>query len=338
MLRLNPQAARVVGVKLAAGLITVAVTDFCADVVATSATPLPVDPRSSSTTAGLVESGVRNCVRSANLSMADISGVCVGLPGVVERASGVCRQSPIFIDRDAPFAAELTRRLGAPASIDSDVNMAALAEHWFGQARDLNDFLVVSIERDLGLGILHNGELFRGANGLSPDFGDIWAGAPGESGRRLSEIASEAAMLRAGQAVLGPEPARSSADTLSREGRDLSLLLERAKAGDRRCRDIVEEGGRAMGMAIANLITLFAPPKVIVSGRSLATHSAFLEPLRIAVAEFLPASLAGVCEIVTREWSDPIWVRGAAAMTLRDLYGAPWGATGPALSAVERVP
>jgi hypothetical protein len=44
----------------------------------------------------------------------------------------------------------------------------------------------------------------------------------------------------------------------------------------------------------------------------------------------LPPSLADVSEIVAREWSDGIWVRGAAAMTLRDLYGAPWNTTGPA--------
>ena len=64
-------------------------------------------------------------------------------------------------------------RLGVPVSIDSDVNLVTLAEHWFGQARDLDDFLVVSVEHSLGLGIMHNGELFRGANGLSPDLGDL---------------------------------------------------------------------------------------------------------------------------------------------------------------------
>jgi hypothetical protein len=48
------------------------------------------------------------------------------------------------------------------------------------------------------------------------------------------------------------------------------------------------------------------------------------------VAALLPASLADVSDIVLREWSDETWVRGAAAMTLRDLYGAPWGTTGPA--------
>ena len=118
------------------------------------------------------ESCKRNSRRQVRLDeIADISGVCVGLPGVVERAAGVCRQSPIFHERDVPFGPHLSERLGVPASIDSDVDLVTLAEHWFGQARDLNDFLVVNVERSLGLGILHNGDLFRGANGLSPDLG-----------------------------------------------------------------------------------------------------------------------------------------------------------------------
>ena len=41
-------------------------------------------------------------------------------------------------------------------------------------------------------------------------------------------------------------------------------------------------------------------------------------------------AIPSVAQIVVREWSDGIWGRGAAAMTLRDLYGAPWGTTGPA--------
>ena len=115
-----------------------------------------------------------------------------------------------------------------------------------------------------------------------------------------------------------------------RAGRSMALLLQLAAAGDQRCIGILASAGEALGFAIANLITLFAPPKVIVAGRAMATSAFFIGPLRETVAALVPASLADVAEIVVREWSDGIWGRGAAAMTLRDLYGAPWGTTGPA--------
>ena len=221
-----------------------------------------------------------------------------------------------------PFGADLTKRLGVPASIDSDANLVALAEHWFGQARDLNDFLVVSVERSLGLGILHNGELFRGANGLSPDLGDLMVRPPRSGGGRLGDVASEVSVLSE------VEPMLRDGETAPSRG--MALLLRRADEGDKACADALAAAGEALGYAIANLITLFAPPKVIIAGRAMASSDHFIRPLRETVAALLPPSLADVSDLVVREWDDSIWARGAAAMTLRELYGAPWGTTGPA--------
>ena len=325
MLKLNPDAAYVVGVKLAHDQITVAVTNFCADILRSLALPIRLDRQTASVIGDLVEDGIRRCVSDAGLDMAQISGVCVGLPGVVERAAGVCRQSPILQERDVPFGADLSHRLGVPASIDSDVNLVTLAEHWFGQARDLNDFLVVNVERSLGLGILHNGELFRGANGLSPDLGDLMLRSPGGS-ERLADIASEASMLIEAEALMG----EGELDASLHQGRAMAFLLKRAAAGDKRCARVLAAAGEALGFAVASLIALFAPPKVIISGRAVATSGHFIAPLRKTVAALLPTSLADVSDIIVREWSDGNWMQGAAAMTLRDLYGAPWGTTGPA--------
>ena len=326
MLKLNPDAAHVVGVKLAADQIMVAVTNFCADVLRSLALPIRIDRQTASVIGDLVEDGVRRCVGDAGLDIGQISGVCVGLPGVVERAAGVCRQSPILQERDVPFGADLSDRLGVPASIDSDVNLVTLAEHWFGQTRDLNDFLVVNVERSLGLGILHNGDLFRGANGLSPDLGDLMVRSMDGRGARLADVASEASVLIEAEALLRDgEP-----DATLHPGRAMALLLKRAAAGDKRCSCLLGVAGEALGFAVTNLIALFAPPKVILSGRAMVTSDHFMAPLRKTVEDLLPASLVGVSNIVVREWSDEDWVRGAAAMTLRDLYGAPWGTTGPA--------
>ena len=107
-------------------------------------------------------------------------------------------------------------------------------------------------------------------------------------------------------------------------------LLRRADDGDKACLAALAAAGEALGCAVANLITLFAPPKVIITGRAMASSEHFMRPLRETVATLLPPSLADVSDLVVREWDDSIWARGAAAMTLRELYGAPWGTTGPA--------
>jgi predicted NBD/HSP70 family sugar kinase len=183
-----------------------------------------------------------------------------------------------------------------------------LSEHWFGHGRDLNDFVVVSIEHNLGLGIMHNGELFRGANGVNPDLGDflVRQSSGQNTPTRLESIILNAMNSRNED---GSEPSVDMID-----------------ADD----ETVEAVGDALGFAIASIITLFAPPKVILAGAALAAGERLLQPLRAAVKRYTPVGLVGVSEMVVHEWGDDNWARGAAAMTLRELYGAPWGTTGPA--------
>jgi len=328
MLELNPEAAYVVGVKLAPDQITIAATNFRADLLASLAMPIRINRQPASVIADLVEDGVRRCIADADLSLARVAGLCVGLPGIVERASGVCRQSSVFGERDLPFAKELSTRLGLPVSIDTDVNLVTLAEHWFGEVKGLSDFLVVSIENNLGLGIMHNGELFRGAGGLSPDLGDLLVrpSAVGENRNRLAAIASESAIVAE---ALGATDGDRNGFALA--GKELDKVIELAQTGDQRFIGIFAAAGDALGFAIANLITLFAPPKVIVGGAAVKAGPLLLGPLRETAAALTPSSLAHLAEIVVHEWSDEMWARGAAAMTLRDLYGAPWNTTGPVL-------
>jgi predicted NBD/HSP70 family sugar kinase len=330
LLELNPEAAQVVGVKLAPDRITVVLTNFRADVLNQLALPIRLNRQAAAVVADLVEDGIRQCVADAGRNLEEIAGICVGLPGVVEQGSGLCRQSPVFTERDVPFAAELSRRLGRPVSIDSDVNLVALAESWFGAARGLDDFLVVSVEHALGLGIMHGGELFRGAGGLSPDLGDLLVRPAGRTdGARLADVASEAALLAEAQVILTDRDTQQAFST----GRGLARVLTLAEAGDARVTALLDAAGEALGFAIANLIALFAPPKVILAGALVEDGAPFRAAVRRTVASLLPPSLTGVGEIVEHRWTDAVWARGAAAMTLQELYGASWNTTGPALRA-----
>ena len=103
-----------------------------------------------------------------------------------------------------------------------------------------------------------------------------------------------------------------------------------ARSGNLEIAKIFYDAAQALGVAIANLITLFAPPKVILAGSALQAGDLLLGPLRDAIRAATPKTLADITEIVEHEPGDDIWARGAAALTLRELYGAPWNTTGPA--------
>lgn len=330
LLELNPQAAYVVGVKLAPDHITVATTDFCASPLANLTLPIRISRQSASVIADLVEDGVQRCIGDAGLTADKIAGLCVGLPGRIERGTGVCQSSPIFSETNLPFADALERRLGITTVIECDVNLVTMAENWFGEARGLEDFLVVSIEHALGLGIMYRGELFRGANGLGPDLGGLLVGANGslESHPRLGAIASEAAILTQAESLLTAADFGASV----RAGRGMAALQSAADGGDDRAQALLDEAGRTLGFAIANLIMLFAPQMVVLAGSAIGGGGTLLGTLSATIRTLLPEGYGPLPELAVHRWSEDSWARGAAALILRDLYGAPWNTTGPARS------
>jgi predicted NBD/HSP70 family sugar kinase len=302
MLALNPVAAWVVGAKIATNRIVFVATNFQGDVLASLTLPRGSDRLPSEAIADLVEDGVRRCVHDAGLGLDQIKTIALSLPGIIEHGTGKVLSSSVLHDTDVSLQEAVTRRLGIDTIVESDANAITMAEHWFGQARDLDDFVLVAIEETLGLGVMHGGQLFRGARGLSLTLGDMIMGAGGDNAVKLADLASERAIHSGGPAALYEAAARA---------------------------------GAALGIAIANLVALFAPPRVVLVGSTLALGEHLLTPLREAFANAIPAPLATLAEIIIDEAGDELWARGAAAVALGELYGSPWGTTGPARRAMQ---
>jgi len=313
MLALNPEAAWVVGAKLAADRAVFVATNFQGDVLADLTVPGRIDRISTTAIAALVDEGVRRCVRDAGLALDQIKTVALSLPGTIEHGTGKVLASSVLGDTDTSLRQAIAARLELDTIIESDANAITMAQHWFGQARDHDDFVLVAIEEALGLGVLHGGQLFRGAHGLSLTLGDMIMGAGGGNAVRLADLAGEGAIL----ASLAP-------------GQDMAQARSRLDAGDAGLQEAAARAGAALGIAIVNLVILFAPPRVILTGSALALGEHLLAPLRQAFASAIPAPLGALAEIVIDDAGDQMWARGAAAVALGELYGSPWGTTGPA--------
>ncbi|NEI70718.1 ROK family protein [Rhizobium lusitanum] len=322
MLELNPDAARVVGAKIAANRMVFVVTDFRGEVLSTLTLALRVDRQPIGVIADLIEDGVRRCVVDANLALDEIDSVCLGLPGVIEHRTGHVRTSPIFRESGVDFAKEMSERLGVTTIVESDAHAITLAHHWFGRARDLDDMVLVSLEQTLGLGVLHGGQLFRGAGGLSHNLGDLVLGMGPQGTVRLASLAGESA-------ILGDQPSGRFAEAI-RLGRGMAHAKTLIAAEDNALIGAAIRAGEACGIALANIVTLFAPPRVILVGSSLALGQPFLDSLREAYSLAIPPSIKGVTELVFDQSTDETWAQGAAVVALRELYESPWGTTGPA--------
>ncbi len=150
---------------------------------------------------------------------------------------------------------------------------------------------------------------------------------------RLAETEAAAVSRLADQAaepaILAPVAGKPQFREAIRLGRAIELAGECIAAGDNALTASALRAGEALGLAIANLITLFAPPRVVIVGSTLVLGEHLMAGLRSALDRTLPAWLADVSEIAVDDADDTAWARGAAAAALKELYGAPWSTTGP---------
>jgi predicted NBD/HSP70 family sugar kinase len=324
MLDLNASAYHVVGVKLAAHRIGVAVTGFRGDPLGSLVLPVRLARQSPEVIADLVEDGVRQCLADAGLAMEAISGVGVGLPGVIDAVAGVSHWSPILGASPVPFARFLEARTGVRTLIENDANLATLAEHWFGHGRGFADFAVVTVENTIGMGLLVDGRLYRGAHGIGAEFGHVKIDPSGplcRCGQRgcLDAYASDAGIVREARAA-GCLEGNGTPDTHQLIGK----LTERALAGEEKLAAIFRRAGEMLGIGVANVVNMLNPPRIIVSGEGLRAGELITGPLLEALDRNVLPVLREATEIVFHPWGDEMWARGAASIVLRQIYEAPW--------------
>lgn len=324
LLEICGEACHVAGVKLSAHRIGVTVTDARGEPLKSLVSPVRLARQPPGVIADLVEDSVRQCVADAGLMIADIQGVGIGLPGVIDAVAGVSHWSPILGAAPVPFGQEIARRLGTRVLIENDANLVALAEHWFGLGRNLSTFAVVTIEDGIGLGLVLDGRIHRGSHGIGPEFGHVKAvpaGLPCRCGQRgcLDAYASDWGIVQQARACDAIKPTEEGAGQ-----RPIIGLTRRAQAGDNVLAGLFRRAGETLGVAIANAINLLNPPRLVISGEGLRAGDLLRVPLMAAIEANVVPTLRDATEIVFHPWGDEMWARGAATIVLRQIYEAPW--------------
>jgi glucokinase len=187
-----------------------------------------------------------------------------------------------------PLAARLERALRIPAIIESDRNAAVIGESWRGAARGRSDVVVLLVGTGIGAGILSGGRLVRGAHELSGCAGWMAVGARrprhGPPLPELESLAAGPAIARRARGLMR----RGQRSILSKlDAKDLTALdvAEAAQKGDRLAREVFRQVGRLLGLAVANLVSLFDPEVVVIGGGLAASADLFLQELERVVFE-----------------------------------------------------
>jgi glucokinase len=270
---------------------------------------------------------MRSAVRDAGHRLGPLRRVGVSAPGVIH-ADGRTMSFAHNLGDDGPFdlLTPLEAAVDAPVVLDNNVNLAALGERWRGHARDVPTFAFLAVGAGIGMGLVHHGELVRGAHGAAGEV--AYLPLPGSLphaerlGHGKERLAAEAggygmlAALRARDAWHGPRP-----DTVAE-------LFAQAAIGVPDAQQLVEAEARQLGLTVACACAVFDPALVVLGG-GIGSNSLLLPLVRDTVGALVPfpprIETSALGEVASLTGALSIALDGARAELLRGVSAAEVG-------------
>ncbi len=304
LLEVAYDAAFVAGIKVSNVGLTCALTNLNAEVIHSTHRPLP------STQPDVVVDAIEDVFTELRTTLdRPLAALGVNLPGLVDADRQTVRHSPLLGWEQVPLGPLLHERLGVSVLVENDVDALALAEAWFGRGRAHDGFLVLTLGRGVGLGIVLNGEVYRGPHGGAGEFGHVLLDPNGPETRfaargTVESFLSDDALVREAHSRVPGFPDDGSAE----------LVADLARAGDPAAQAVIAEAGRALGRALGLLVNVFAPSLIVLGGEGMRAADLLLPNAETELRRCAFGDLAERVDLVVEPWGDDAWARGAAAL------------------------
>jgi predicted NBD/HSP70 family sugar kinase len=250
-----------------------------------------------------------------------IVGIGIGMPGFVDSRKGL--NYSFLSSGEISITEYIRERVGVPAFIENDSSLIALAEMSFGAARNKKSAMVVNLGWGIGLGLILNGELFRGYNGFAGEFSHLPLFSNDKlcSCGKMGCLETEASLvvvvekalegIRNGRVTMMKEEAL--ADNLDRAS---YAVIQAASKGDKFAVELLSESGYNIGRGVAILIHLLNPETIVLGGRGAAAGKIWQTPIQQALNEHCIPRLAGNTQIEVSALGYDAELVGASALVM----------------------
>ncbi|MEP9368744.1 ROK family transcriptional regulator [Xanthobacter sp. VNH20] len=236
-----------------------------------------------------------------------IHNAVIGTPGVLDPETGQIGCAPNLAGFDGFDTAQaLTAAVGIPLIVENDVNLAMLGEHWAGRGAD--DMALISLGTGVGMGVMVNGALVRGARGFAGEIAYLPFGAPLTEPQSLQSGAFERGVSAA--AIRGRYEAHGGVPN-----RTVRQIFDQLRLDEPAAAAAVEETAQLVARGIATVVAVLDPRCVILGG-SIGAREELLRAVRRA----LPNIMLREVELIPSGLGDRATVTGAVAVALRRLH------------------
>ncbi len=277
----------------------------------------------------LVAQCLEELFSKSGISREKIIGVGLGMGGLIDAENGCCVDSWIMNWQNVEISRPLEDRLRIPVFLDNDINCLAIYEKLFGQGQPYHHFLVVAVGRGVGLGIVINDDLYRGASGGAGEFGHTAVTTEGRLCACGNSGCLETYVSDAGIVKNYLEYVRSNTYSLEMGVQELTTheVLGLARNGDEAAKAAFHRAGILLGVSLANLVNIFNPECIVLSGHdddaSILSGDWLLEPMHQAFKQHLFSQMGRDLHFIVERRGFESWARGAGSLVLRHFFASP---------------
>jgi glucokinase-like ROK family protein len=252
-----------------------------------------------------------------------IVGIGIGMPGFVDSKKGV--NYSFLTEGTKNISQHVMDRVGVPTWIENDSSLVALAELSFGAARGKRSAMVINLGWGIGLGLILNGELFRGYNGFAGEFSHLplfsnnkLCGC-GKSGCLETEASLLVVVERAMEGIRNGRLTMLKEQQLTDNFDQASMaVIAAAEKGDKFAVELLSESGYNIGRGVAILIHLLNPETIILGGRGASAGKIWQIPIQQALNEHCIPRLAINTDIEISGLGYDAELIGAAALVMNN--------------------
>ncbi|ARK29394.1 ROK family glucokinase [Halalkalibacter krulwichiae] len=243
----------------------------------------------------------------------------VGAPGFINMETGFIYQAVNIGWVDFPLKEQLEAETGLPVTVDNDANIAALGEMWTGAGEGAKDLLCVTLGTGVGGGVILNGNIQHGVNGMAGEIGHYTSlaegGAPCNCGKTgcLETISSATGIARLAVEGIHLYP-DSGLNSVYQTNNSITAkdVFDAAKEGDEFAEKVVTEVCFHLGLALANLANALNPEKIVLGGGVSKAGDLLLKPLKKQFERFALGRVAEGCEFKIATLGNDAGVIGGA--------------------------
>jgi glucokinase len=288
---------------------------------------VPLKGRSGKAVGKLVTDTISALINKSEKEGGNISSIGISVPGISSTGKGTVWAPNIRGWDEYPLMAEVREIAGdIPVVIDNDRACYILGEVWMGSARGCRDAVFLSVGTGIGAGILVNGEVLRGSNDSAGAIGWMALDRPFNkkytgcgcfefhaSGDGIAKVARDILVKNNSYSgILGKKDPQSVT---------ASDLFNAFEAGDPLAKEVINECIEFWGMAVANLVSLFNPAKIILGGGVFGPAVKLIPAIRKEAFRWAqPVSIKQVT-IEASSLGGDAGVYGAGYLALRNLKG-----------------